>query len=104
MKCVCTSQSPETSSITSKAYNIIFSGLIYYYRFYAGYISYMCVTNLVLETNAFAQRGTSSLEVISNINIRPAVINVVDPPQYSFYKGHRRVHVKMVKIVKISCI
>ena len=68
----------------------------------------MCVTNLVLETNAFAQRErTTSLEVISNINIRPAVINVVDRPQYSFLKGHRLgmwVHVKMVKIVKISCI
>ena len=61
---------------------------------------HMCVTNLVLETNAFAQRGTSSLEVISNINIRPAVINVVDRPQNCFLKGQRLgmwVHVKIVK-------
>ena len=47
---------------------------------------HMCVTNLVLETNAFAQRGTSSLEVISNINIRPAVINVVDQRSILFKK------------------
>ena len=47
-----------------------------------------------------SRERTTSLEVISNINIRSAVINVVDRPQYSFYKGQRLgmwVHVKIVK-------